>query len=110
MKFERQFTRKGKGPYEGIRWESRVSEIRNPDGSAVFRLESAVVPSTWNAGPRDGKGQKGPYEAALVGNPVADPGRPLEVLRTVHSFDPCLACAVHMLDARGTEISRKNVL
>ncbi len=60
----------------------------------------AVVPSTWNAGPRDGKGQKGPYEASLVGNPVADPGRPLEVLRTVHSFDPCLACAIHMVEAR----------
>ena len=70
----------------------------------------AVVPSTWNASPRDGKGQKGPYEASLVGNPVADLTRPLEVLRTVHSFDPCLACAIHMVDMRGKEISRVNVL
>jgi hydrogenase large subunit len=70
----------------------------------------AVVPSTWNASPRDGKGQKGPYEASLVGNPVADLKRPLEVLRTVHSFDPCLACAIHMVDVRGKEISRVNVL
>jgi hydrogenase large subunit len=70
----------------------------------------AVVPSTWNASPRDGKGQKGPYEASLVGNPVSDLKRPLEVLRTVHSFDPCLACAIHMVDVRGKEISRVNVL
>jgi hydrogenase large subunit len=70
----------------------------------------AVVPSTWNAGPRDGRGQLGPYEASLVGNPVADPQRPLEALRTIHSFDPCLACAVHMVDADGTEISRVKVL
>jgi hydrogenase large subunit len=70
----------------------------------------AVVPSTWNASPRDGKGQKGPYEASLVGNPVADLTRPLEVLRTVHSFDPCLACAIHVVDMRGKEVSRFNVL
>jgi hydrogenase large subunit len=58
----------------------------------------AVVPSTWNAGPRDEQGNRGPYEASLVGNPVADTELPLEVLRTVHSFDPCIACAVHTLD------------
>jgi hydrogenase large subunit len=57
-----------------------------------------VVPSTWNAGPRDDTDAPGPYEASLVDNPVADPKLPLEVLRTVHSFDPCLACAVHMVD------------
>lgn len=59
----------------------------------------AVVPSTWNAGPRDEQDRPGPYEAALLGNPVADPELPLEVLRTVHSFDPCIACAIHMADA-----------
>ncbi len=69
-----------------------------------------VVPSTWNAGPRDGKGKPGPYEAALVGNPVAIPEKPLEVLRTVHSFDPCIACAVHCLDPEGKEFSRVKVL
>jgi len=63
----------------------------------------AVVPSTWNAGPRDAEGQLGPYEASLMGNPIADAERPLEVLRTVHSFDPCIACAVHMLDPEGKE-------
>ena len=58
-----------------------------------------VVPSTWNAGPRDQNDEPGPYEASLIDNPVADANLPLEVLRTVHSFDPCLACAVHMVDA-----------
>jgi len=61
----------------------------------------AVVPSTWNAGPRDPHGQRGAYEAALIKTPIADPERPLEILRTVHSFDPCLACAVHVLDVEG---------
>lgn len=56
------------------------------------------VPTTWNAGPRDENGAHGPYEASLLGNPVADAERPLEVLRTVHSFDPCLACAIHTFD------------
>lgn len=64
----------------------------------------AVVPSTWNAGPRDEKGQKGPYEASLIGNPIADTKRPLEALRTVHSFDPCLACAIHAFDPDGNEL------
>jgi hydrogenase large subunit len=66
----------------------------------------AVVPSTWNAGPRDAQGTRGAYEAALQGTPIADPSRPLEVLRTVHSFDPCLACAVHVIDASGRRYSR----
>jgi hydrogenase large subunit len=70
----------------------------------------AVVPSTWNAGPRDEKNQPGPYEASLVGNPVANPELPLEVLRTVHSFDPCLACAIHTLDPEGREIARVKAL
>lgn len=70
----------------------------------------AVVPSTWNAGPRDEKNQPGPYEASLVGNPVANAELPLEVLRTVHSFDPCLACAVHTLDPEGREIARVKAL
>ena len=69
----------------------------------------AVVPSTWNAGPRDEHEKMGPYEASLVGNPVADPERPLEALRTVHSFDPCLACAIHTHDGDGRELSRVKV-
>ena len=69
-----------------------------------------VVPSTWNAGPRDSDGEPGPYEASLVGNPVADAEKPLEVLRTIHSFDPCIACAVHMVDATGQEVSKVKAL
>jgi [NiFe] hydrogenase large subunit/hydrogenase large subunit len=68
-----------------------------------------VVPSTWNAGPRDAMGQPGPYEQALIGNPVADPGQPLELLRTIHSFDPCMACGVHVLDPQGREVVKVRV-
>lgn len=63
-----------------------------------------VVPTTWNGSPRDHKGQPGAYEASLVGTPLAKPEWPLEVLRTIHSFDPCMACAIHMVDAEGTEV------
>ncbi len=69
-----------------------------------------VVPSTWNASPRNGDSAPGPYEASLVGTPLADPEKPLEVLRTVHSFDPCLACAIHMVDAKGSDIVTVKVL
>ncbi len=68
-----------------------------------------VVPSTWNGSPRDAKGQRGPYEAALVDTPIVDPAQPLEILRTVHSFDPCMACAVHLVDAHGDELARIRV-
>jgi hydrogenase large subunit len=63
-----------------------------------------VVPSTWNASPRDGKGQRSSYEEALIGTPVAKEDEPLEIIRTIHSFDPCLACAVHLYDADGKNI------
>jgi hydrogenase large subunit len=68
-----------------------------------------VVPSTWNASPRDASGQPGAYEAALVGTPVSDPEQPIEILRTIHSFDPCMACAVHLVDTRGRELTRINL-
>ncbi|HHQ48129.1 MAG TPA: nickel-dependent hydrogenase large subunit [Acidobacteria bacterium] len=65
----------------------------------------AVVPSTWNASPRDAAGQRGAYEAALVGTPMADPKRPVEILRTIHSFDPCLACASHVFGENGEKLA-----
>ncbi|HXV86571.1 MAG TPA: nickel-dependent hydrogenase large subunit [Gemmatimonadales bacterium] len=69
-----------------------------------------VVPSTWNCSPRDGQGQMGPYERALVDNhPLADPARPIEILRTIHSFDPCMACGVHVLDATGQLVTEVKV-
>jgi len=64
----------------------------------------AVVPSTWNAGPRDAEGQPGAYEAALAGHNLYDPEQPIEILRTIHSFDPCIACAVHVTDPDGEEL------
>jgi len=76
----------------------------------VFSNYQAVVPTTWNASPRDQKGIPGPYESSLLANPVADPVKPLEVLRTVHSFDPCMACACHTLDVSGHEIAQVKVL
>jgi Ni,Fe-hydrogenase I large subunit len=79
------------------------------ENGAIARYQ-CVVPSTWNCSPRDGQGQMGPYEAALVDNhPLVDPERPLEILRTIHSFDPCMACGVHVLDATGEEITRVRV-
>ena len=66
----------------------------------------AVVPSTWNASPRDDKGQRGPYEEALIGTTMANIDQPLEIIRTIHSFDPCLACAIHIIDPRTNEIKR----
>jgi [NiFe] hydrogenase large subunit len=69
-----------------------------------------VVPSTWNLGPRDAKGKVGPLEEALIGTPVADPKKPLEVLRTVHSFDPCIACAVHVIDPDSNEVYKIKAL
>jgi len=69
----------------------------------------AVVPSTWNAGPRDAAGQDGPYEAALRGTRLYDAKQPIEILRTIHSFDPCIACAVHVTDPDGEELIKVKV-
>jgi hydrogenase large subunit len=69
----------------------------------------AVVPTTWNASPRDPSGQIGAYEAALLGTPMVNPDQPLEILRTVHSFDPCLACSTHVISHEGQELSSVKV-
>jgi hydrogenase large subunit len=65
------------------------------DDSVISRYQ-VITPTNWNASPRDNLEQPGPIEAALVGTPVTDLNQPVEILRIVHSFDPCLACAVHM--------------
>ena len=75
-----------------------------------IRNYQAVVPSTWVACPRGANDEPGYYERCLMGNPVADPEKPLEVLRTIHSFDPCLACAIHLVDGRKVELGRVRVL
>ncbi len=74
---------------------------------ANFQL---VVPSTWNLGPRCNQGKMSAVEEALVGTPVADPKRPVEILRTVHSFDPCIACAVHVIDGCTNEVHKFTIL
>ncbi|MEZ4579684.1 MAG: nickel-dependent hydrogenase large subunit [Desulfobacterales bacterium] len=69
-----------------------------------------VVPSTWNLGPRCAKGTLGPVEEALIGTPIADPKQPIEVLRTVHSFDPCIACAIHVIDPASNDVYKVRVI
>jgi [NiFe] hydrogenase large subunit len=69
-----------------------------------------VVPSTWNLGPRCAQGKLGPVEESLIGTPIADPKRPLEILRTVHSFDPCIACAVHVMDPESNQVYKIRVV
>lgn len=70
----------------------------------------AVVPSTWNAGPRNQNDEMGPYELSIIGTPVADPTKPLEVVRTIHSFDPCMSCAVHVVNTDNGEVTQVKVL
>ncbi|MCX7853968.1 MAG: nickel-dependent hydrogenase large subunit [Caldilineales bacterium] len=102
-------------PAEAVGWGSTEAPrgalghwVRIKNG----RIENyqAVVPSTWNGSPRDARGQRGAYEAALIDTPVADPEHPVEILRTVHSFDPCMACAVHVVNGNGREITRIRVI
>ena len=69
-----------------------------------------VVPSTWNLGPRGAKGDKSPVEEALIGTPIADPKRPVEILRTVHAFDPCIACGVHIIEPETNEVLKFRVV
>jgi len=75
----------------------------------VLKNYQLVVPTTWNVCPRDEKGVRGPIEEALVGTPVLDAARPVEILRVIHSFDPCLACTVHVIDPVSNEIRKFRV-
>lgn len=77
--------------------------------NGVIENWQAVVPSTWNASPKDAKGQMGSYEACIVGLKIADLKQPLEIIRKIHSYDPCIACAVHVMDMKGNEISHYKV-
>jgi quinone-reactive Ni/Fe-hydrogenase large subunit len=73
--------------------------------NGVVENYQAVVPSTWNAGPIDSNGVQGPYEADLVGLKIQDLKQPIEIIRIIHSYDPCIACAVHVLDTKGNKLS-----
>lgn len=77
--------------------------------NGVIKNYQAVVPSTWNAGPIDRNGKKGPYEMSLIGTRLKDITQPLEIIRHIHSFDPCIACAVHVMDTKGNELSQYKV-
>ncbi|MDR2017084.1 MAG: nickel-dependent hydrogenase large subunit [Burkholderiales bacterium] len=97
---------KGAGPVEAPRGAlAHYIKIKDTRIDAY----QAVVPTTWNASPRDAKGQIGAYEAALMNTPMADPQKPLEILRTIHSFDPCLACATHVMTEEGEELVKVQV-
>jgi hydrogenase large subunit len=92
---------RGAGPCEAPRGAlAHWIRIKN----TKIDLYQCVVPTTWNAGPRDAKGQIGAYEAALLNTPMAKPEQPVEILRTIHSFDPCLACATHVMSPEGEEL------
>ena len=115
---------KEKNPAIAAKWEmpneaEGVGFVNAPRGglSHWIRIENKkianfqlVVPTTWNIGPRCANGKLGPVEEALIGTPIADPKRPVEILRTVHSFDPCIACAVHVIDPESNERRVFNIL
>lgn len=98
---------KGAGIFEVPR--GILSHFVNIEEGKISNYQ-VVAPTTWNASPKDAQNRRGSYEEALIGLRLCDPSRPLEVLRVVHSFDPCLACAVHVIDARGKELSRYKIL
>lgn len=87
-----------------------LSHWLRTDADAKIANFQLVVPTTWNLGPRDGKNVPGAAEEALAGTPVADPKRPVEILRVIHSFDPCIACAVHVIDGETNEVHKFKVL
>jgi hydrogenase large subunit len=114
------------GTFEGSKWDpnSWPAEARGvgmteaPRGALSHwivvkdrKIENyqLVVPSTWNASPRDSKGQRSAYEASLIGTPIMDTKAPVELLRTIHSFDPCLACAVHLYDEHGAPVHQVRI-
>jgi hydrogenase large subunit len=109
--------------WEPASWPSHargIGTIEGPRGALAHWIViqdgkianyQAVVPTTWNAGPLDEQGQHGPYEAALMDgrHRLALADQPLEVLRTIHSFDPCMACAAHVFDATGVELGQVTI-
>lgn len=77
--------------------------------NGVIENWQAVVPSTWNASPKDAQGKGGSYEECLIGLKIADVTQPLEIIRKIHSYDPCIACAVHVMDTKGNNLSEYKV-
>ena len=101
-------TKEYKGRYIGHVPRGVLSHwVRIKNG--VIENYQAVVPSTWNASPKDASGVRGPYEECLIGLKIADLSQPLEIVRIIHSYDPCIACAVHVMDTKGNELSSYKV-
>ena len=97
-----------KGRYMGHVPRGALSHwIRIKNG--IVENYQCVVPSTWNASPKDNKGQMGSYEACIIGLKIADLKQPLEIIRKIHSYDPCIACAVHVMDTKGNDLSEYRV-
>jgi hydrogenase large subunit len=109
--------------FNGERWEPKswpadaegVGLVEAPRGALAHWIKihngaienyQLVVPTTWNGSPRDAKQQRSAFEESLIGTPVAKLDQPVEILRTIHSFDPCLACSVHLYDAEGRHLHR----
>jgi hydrogenase large subunit len=109
--------------FNGEKWEPAswpadcegVGLVEAPRGSLAHWIKikngkidnyQLVVPTTWNGSPRDAKGQRSSFEASLIGTPVANLEMPVEIIRTIHSFDPCLACAVHLYDPQGRHLNQ----
>ena len=114
------------GTFNGEKWEPKswpsecegVGLSEAPRGALAHYIKikngaienyQLVVPTTWNASPRDGKMQHSAFEASLIGTPVAKLDEPVEIIRTIHSFDPCVACSVHLYDPEGRHIHQINV-
>jgi len=109
--------------FNGEKWEPKswatdcegVGLVEAPRGSLAHWIKikdgkidnyQLVVPTTWNGSPRDAKGQRSSFEESLIGTPVANIEQPVEIIRTIHSFDPCLACAVHLYDPQGRHLNQ----
>ncbi|MDI6814750.1 MAG: nickel-dependent hydrogenase large subunit [Dehalococcoidales bacterium] len=80
------------------------------DWGGKIKNYQVITPTTWNASPRDDKGQPGPIEQAVTGTKVRDEANPFEIVRIVRSFDPCLACSIHLITPKGTELGRFRVV
>ena len=107
-KFEIDPSKEYRGRYIGEVPRGALSHwVRIKNG--LVENYQAVVPTTWNAGPIDANGTVGPYEASLIGLKLEDPSKPLEVIRVIHSFDPCMSCSVHVMDMKGVELSEFKV-
>ena len=97
-----------KGNFQGNAPRGALSHWCRIKGGVITNWQ-AVVPSTWNASPKDASNVRGSYEECLIGLKIADLTKPLEIIRKIHSYDPCIACAVHVMDARGTQLGEYKI-